>query len=222
MQFKENASVVTAGGQKVGRIDRVVLDPKSKELTHLVVKKGFLFTEDKVVSLDAVDTATEDQVVLKQGQDDPDEFPDFEETHYIPVEDAKHSAKSVSGGLGALAWYYPLPKGAWWSTHMGTYSGYPQPPYVRKTEVHIPDGTVALEEGARVVSSDGEHVGDVERIYADDKTQRVTHILISHGLISKSRKLIPSMWVESVSDDAVWLSVGSLIVEAMPQYAVED
>jgi hypothetical protein len=28
--------------------------------------------------------------------------------------------------------------------------------------------------------------------------------------------------VDSVSDDAVWLSVGKLIVEAMPQYAVED
>jgi uncharacterized protein YrrD len=109
MQFKENASVVTAGGQKVGRIDRVVLDPKSKELTHLVVKKGFLFTEDKVVSLDDVDTATEDQVVLKQGRDDPDEFPDFEETHYVPVEDANSAAKPGSGDLGALAWYYQRP-----------------------------------------------------------------------------------------------------------------
>jgi len=39
MQFKENAEVVTSSGDKVGRIDRVVIDPKSNELTHLVVKK---------------------------------------------------------------------------------------------------------------------------------------------------------------------------------------
>ena len=51
MQFKENARVITAGGQKVGRIDRVVLDPKSKELTHLVVKKGFLFTREPAAVL---------------------------------------------------------------------------------------------------------------------------------------------------------------------------
>jgi len=41
MQFNENAEVFTSTGEKVGRIDRVVIDPKSDELTHLVVKKGF-------------------------------------------------------------------------------------------------------------------------------------------------------------------------------------
>jgi sporulation protein YlmC with PRC-barrel domain len=46
MQFKENAEVFTSTGEKDGRIDRVVIDPNSNELTHLVVKKGFLFTKD--------------------------------------------------------------------------------------------------------------------------------------------------------------------------------
>ncbi|MGD8948287.1 MAG: PRC-barrel domain-containing protein, partial [Desulfobacterales bacterium] len=80
MQFKENSEVVTSVGEKVGRIDRVVIDPNSKEMTHLVVKKGLLFTKDKVVPLDHVETANEGGVVLKEGQKDPDDFPDFEET----------------------------------------------------------------------------------------------------------------------------------------------
>ena len=58
MYFKENAEVVTSEGDKIGQIDRLVMDPRSKELTHLVVKKGFLFTKDKVVPLDCVESAT--------------------------------------------------------------------------------------------------------------------------------------------------------------------
>jgi sporulation protein YlmC with PRC-barrel domain len=34
MQFKENSEVVTSVGEKVGRIDRVVIDPNSKEIRH--------------------------------------------------------------------------------------------------------------------------------------------------------------------------------------------
>jgi uncharacterized protein YrrD len=216
MQFKENAEVITSDGQKVGQIDRMVIDPGSKELTHLVVKKGFLFTKDKVVPLDLVETASEDRIVLKEGPQDPDDFPDFEKTHFIPVEEARTPEKRGSKGLSLLAWYYPLPGGAWWHTRMGAYPGYPKPPYVRRTELNIPDGTVPLEERAKVVSRDGEHVGDIERVYADEEQQRVTHLLVSRGLVSKSRKLIPSMWVENVSEDKVRLSVGERFIEKLP------
>jgi uncharacterized protein YrrD len=216
MQFRENAEVVTSDGQKVGKMDRVVFDPDSNELTHLVVQKGFLFTKDKVVSLDHVESATEEQVVLKEAQLDLDDFPDFEETHYVPVEDTEVSEERGSGTLSRLAWYYPVPGGAWWRMRSLAYPGIPKPPYVRKTEVNIPEGTVALEEGAKVLSSEGEHLGNIERIYADEEEQRVTHLLISKGLISKSRKLIPSMWIRGVSEDEVRLSVGERFVDKLP------
>jgi uncharacterized protein YrrD len=222
MQFKENAEVFTSTGEKVGRIDRVVIDPKSDELTHLVVKKGFLFTTDKVVPIEHVETTTEDRVELKAGPGDPDEFPDFEETHYIQAPASGTFAKRELGGIKPLAWYYPLPRGAWWRTGMGVYPGYPQPPYIRKTELNIPDDTVPLEEGAKVVSTEGDHVGDVERVYAEKEEQRVTHLLISKGLVSKTRKLIPSMWVESVSEDNVRLSISKNFVEELPEYSPQD
>ena len=222
MEFKENTHVFTAGGQNVGKIKRVVVDPKTKEMTHLVVQKGLLFTADKVIALDEVETATEDRVVLKEGREDPDKFPDFEETHYVALNASGKSPNRESKDLGPLAWYYPLPGGAWWSTHMGAYPGYQPPPFVTRTELNIPEGTVPLEEGAKVVSSEGDHVGDVERVYAQEEEQRVTHVLISQGLISKTRKLIPSMWVERVSEDEVRLSISKNFVEDLPEYSPQD
>jgi uncharacterized protein YrrD len=218
LQFKENAEVISSTGEKVGRIDRVVIDPKSDELTHLVVKKGLLFTKDKVVPIDLVDTAVEDQVVLKEGPQAPEDFPDFEETHYVPAPESGTYAEENAGSVRPLAWYYPLPGGPWWRAGIGGYPGYPRPPYLRRTEMNIPDNTVPMEEGAKVVSSDGEHVGDVERIYADEEEQRATHVVISQGLISKTRKLIPTMWVKHVLEDEVRLSINKNFFEDLPVY----
>jgi uncharacterized protein YrrD len=105
---------------------------------------------------------------------------------------------------------------------MGVYPGYPPPPYMRKTELNIPDGTVPLEEGAKVVSREGDHVGDVERIYAEEEAQRVTHVMISKGLVSKTRKLIPTMWVEHVLEDEVRLSISKNFVEGLPEYSPQE
>lgn len=89
---------------------------------------------------------------------------------------------------------------------------------MRTTELNIPDNTVALEEGVKVFSSDREQVGDVERVYSEPEEQRVTHLVISQGLISKEKKLIPTLWVDSVIEDKVWLSVAKDFVENLPEY----
>ena len=82
MQFRENTPVYTADGEEVGTIDRVVIEPESKEVTHVVVRQGWLFTEDKVLSTDLIEQATADQVRLRADSKHLDELPHFEETHY--------------------------------------------------------------------------------------------------------------------------------------------
>jgi len=222
MFFAENAEVRTPEGQKVGRLDRVVVDPDSKKMTHLVVRKGFLFTKDKVVPLDEIESTSEERIVLKAQRDDPDDFPDFEEIHFVPVRDDGTSSYEDRRPASKLAWYYPVPSAAWWRLEMGSYPGFQRPPYVRRTDRNIPEGTIPLEEGAGVISKDGEHVGDVERVFTDQDEQRVTHLLISKGLISKSWKLIPSMWINTVSERQVRLSIDSLFVEHLPEHPSQD
>ena len=72
MQFRKNAHVVTSTGKRVGRIHRVVIDPGSREVTHLVVAKGIVFKEDKVLPVEQVESTAEDTVTLQKGAVDPD------------------------------------------------------------------------------------------------------------------------------------------------------
>ena len=83
MQFKANETVISTDGDKVGEIDRVVIDPKTDAVTHIVIRKGFLFTEDKVVPVDWISTAAGEPIVLDVSKDKIDSLPDFKETHYV-------------------------------------------------------------------------------------------------------------------------------------------
>ena len=66
LELKEGTSVFTASGDEVGKINRVILDPATNKVTHVVVQKGWLFTEDKVVQIDMIGSATEDKVLLQE------------------------------------------------------------------------------------------------------------------------------------------------------------
>jgi uncharacterized protein YrrD len=221
MQFKRGAKVFTSDGEQVGEIDRVVIDPKTDEVTHVVVEKGFLLTVDKVVPISLIGPATEDRVTLRENAGDLEALPDFEERHYVLSDEEKLREASSLGRARPLHWYPPINM-TWWQGggYLGYtgFFGYPVPPYVVETERNIPEGTVALKEGAKVISSDDEHVGDVETVLTDPEENRATHLVISQGLLFKERKLVPTSWVSMVMSDEVHLAVGSRLLERLKEY----
>ena len=77
----------------------------------------------------------------------------------------------------------------------------------------IPDELVALKEGARVISADDDHVGFIEHIFTETETGKVSRFIVSHGIISKTRKSIPIEWVKLITDEDVYLAVGTEKVE---------
>jgi uncharacterized protein YrrD len=212
MQYRKDAEVLTSDGKKAGEVEQVVVDPKSMEVTHLVVRKGFIFRVDKVIPLDMVQSATEERVVLREGVEDTDNFPDFVEVDYVPHRTAGQAP--LVNYATPVTWYYPYPSMAWWG-----FPGYAnQPKYFAKTQVNIPEGTIALAEGAEIRSRDGKDIGHVERLYTEPKENRVTHIVIERGLITKKRKLVPTMWIDNIAEDLVQLCVDSDFIDRLPEY----
>lgn len=220
MQFKKGAEVLDANDEKLGTVNRVVLDPRTREATHILVERGFLFTVDKVLPIDWVQTTSEDRVQLDREIEDPDILTDFRERHYVGIGDAEESDDATS-----IFWYPPLHLN-WWTgpTHYGYTPGlgYPVPPQLVEEERHIPEGTIAVKEGAQVVSRDGEDMGEVERVFLNAEDNRVTHILIASGLISTERKLIPSMWISKFLQNKVHLWMDAEFIDELPDYEEEE
>jgi len=220
MKFKEGANVFTADGQQVGEVARVVLDPHTKEVTHIVVDKGFLFTREKVVPISLIQMATDGRITLREDAGDLQRLPDFVETHYTPVEE-ETAASRGEVQYPPLYWYPPT-RVAWWQH--GGYLGYPanfgysMPEYVKEAERNIPQGTVPLEEGSKIIGKDGEHVGDVEAILTEPESDRVTHLVLAEGLILKEKKLVPTSWISQVEADEVHLEVGANFIDGLREY----
>jgi uncharacterized protein YrrD len=203
MQFKQDAPVISTDGQTMGHLARVVIDPRSNEITHIVVRRGFLFTEDKLVPISLVAAGKEDRVTLRNPAKDLTNLPNFEETHFIPTDQEEVSLYPV-GQAPSLYWYPPV--------------GVPMPLGITETAENIPEGTIALKEGAKVLTPDGEVVGTIEQVLTDPLADRVTHFLISQGMLFPEKKLIPITWVSEVNEDEVYLAVGKRTLEALQHY----
>ena len=220
MQFRQGVSVRMADGKTVGQLDRVVVDPRTKEVNYIVVRKGTFFTTDRVVPLTLVAQADENEVALREDAGNLENLPQFEERHYVASDSGALSAMSAP----SLYAYPPLLGGEitgmtgtlpTWAT-LGGISA--REPVVEQAQRAIPDDNVALRAGARVVAADGETVGSVDEVLTGANADQVSHFVISQGLLFKDRKLIPIGWTQEIGEDQVTLAVDSAFVSRLESY----
>jgi uncharacterized protein YrrD len=90
-----------------------------------------------------------------------------------------------------------------------------------ETERNIPEGTVPLKTGAKVIAADGKKVGQVEGVITESPQDRATDILVARGglLRKKSKKRLPMRWVKEVREEGVYLTVASSEVEELEAIA---
>lgn len=210
MHLVKGAEVYSARGEKLGTLSRIIIEPNTREVTHIVIEKGFLFTTNKLVPMDNVNPQGVKKITLREG--DLDQFQDFEESQFVGLDPADHPAGDIES-----SYWYPLANYAWWRSGMDMVYP-PMPTYTMRTTQNIPEGTVALEEGASVTSADDKQVGDIDELIVDPEDNRVTHFVIREGMLFKERKLIPVLWISSIGEQIVRLSVSSRTLERLPEY----
>lgn len=205
MDFKHNAPIFAADAREVGHLDRVVVNPVTQELSHLVVRQGLLFGEHKLVPIGFVDQATEDQITLRPAAGDLRTLPPFEEPHEVlmeagPARSSMTLRADLAPGLAGM---------------LDDYGASAGQRLVARSEPNIPEGAVAVKTGARVVTADGKHGGALECIAIAPNTRRVTHLQIAKGLLVREARLIPTAWVVILGEDEVHLSVDQQTLEAV-------
>ena len=219
MELKEGTSVFTPGGEEVGRVNRFVLDPVTNEVTHIVVQKGWLLPDDKILPFEMVSSSSDDRLVLNEEIDNYDELPPFEETHFVEVMDNDFPHRRTPADERG---YEYMPAYFWYPAQSNVgFPGFGLVPAalpLGESTQNIPEGTVALREGTDIVSSDGEHVGNVDRLIVDSGSNKATHVVISQGLLFKDRKLVPAQWVKMADEEGIHLAVPARLLERLPAY----
>jgi uncharacterized protein YrrD len=219
MEFKHGVNVFTVEDDKVGSIEQVVVDPRTKEITHVIVRQGVLFTEDKVLPIEMIAAATEERVTLKAEVEDWETIPKFEETHYVRAVAAVGSPVASPGLQVSAAWpLYYLPANEPGKELLPHWNETPNPGYASQTSRNVPEDAVVLEKNATVISADDEHVGDVAEVFSNQETDRITHLVISRGLLFKEERLIPVSWIDKVEEEKIYLAVESSVLDRLHPY----
>ena len=76
MDFRFEMRVDAADSGEVGRLDRVLLDPDSREVTHIVLRTPRL-SEECLISLSEIEGNVEDRLGLRVGESDLDHMPRY-------------------------------------------------------------------------------------------------------------------------------------------------
>ena len=213
MRFVKGAEVFTSTGEKIGVLNRIIIDAKTRDATDLVIERGALFKDEKVIPVGLVDLENDDRIMLRETNLDVDEFPSYETTHYVPLDQMSAPYENIE----TYYWYPPV------NYQIPPSSLLPRamPDYVLQTESSIPEGRVAIAEGAQVISLDEKHVGDVEEIVANNETHNITHLVVGKGFLLKEHKLVPAFWITNVGEDKVFLSVQADLFDKLPDYRSE-
>jgi sporulation protein YlmC with PRC-barrel domain len=219
MQLIENALVNTADGHTIGHITHIVLDPATKKATHIVVRHGTIFPEERVVPLELIQDSTLSGMNLSVGIDELHKLPKFEESCFVAVELPEvNELAALAGIMGGWLYFYPPPDHPIGTHQAMEHSHRVMRRYVESTIQNIPEGEIALKEGAHVTSSDQHRVGHIESVLVDSETGYITHLLISKGVLLKGRKLVPVSWIGGLDENEVHLSVNLALLERLPLY----
>ena len=207
LEITEHAKVFTAHGEYVGKVDRIVIDPITRMVSHIVVHKGVLLPGDKVIPIEGIATATEERVHLARGNH-PDEFPSFIEQHYVRLDEEDQDRDQETTAIKTpFVWYGPY----------GMASSMYESSMRVVTEKNIPERAVALEPGVCVCVVGRAEIGELDEVITTD-SGLATHIVVTMSDPSLDRKAIPMHWVDEIAADEIHLGATQWMIEAIEAY----
>lgn len=204
MKIDIGAKVRTRDGHEIGKVERVVVNPSSKEVDGIVVHRGRVLPRDVVVPLSLVQRAGKDGLQLRIGMDRAEDLPDFVEAHYVKPSDRAITLPYAPGSM-----LFPLvpPYGV---------AGTPFPYEVIEEEREAPPEDVEITEGTEVRTVDGT-IGSVDELLTDPQADRVSAILVRAGRCLTKDTQIPVEFVDEVASDHIKVSLTTDQVEALPE-----
>jgi sporulation protein YlmC with PRC-barrel domain len=198
--------------REVGKLADLVVDPVAKRVTHLVVKHDA--GDSHLVPIELAEpTEQVGGIVLNCSKEELEALPPVQEFAYlrlgeIPTEDAEWDV-GVSEVL-ALPYY----------DSTGLAGGVEAVGDTGIVYDRVPKGEVELRRASRVMSSDGDYIGDVDGFLVEDE-DHITHFVLEHGHLWGRREVtVPIGAVASVKSDVVELSLSKDEIGALPSHRV--
>lgn len=222
VRYDLGAKVVSADGKDVGEVDQLVLDPRTETIRELVIHKGVLVQHDIIIPTSSVreSAGVDDNTLhLTLSAGEISRLPQFEETAYV----APPLGLSSDGGMypgdmlstNGLLWPAPM-----YSPGPTREFGGVSAPDMRSDDRISDASTGTVENPIEQSRPDdvfitsgtdvyvgGDKIGTLDEVEVDEGSDKVTTLVVKHGLFGGEKVRIPAQYIQSASRDAIQLTM---------------
>lgn len=212
MKFKFGADVKNFDGEKIGTVKEVVLDPATQEITHLIIEKGLLFREDRVLPISLIMKSTEEEIKLVDTDQELKDLPEYHDEYFVPIEAGQmHNSDLVLSRNFLISKPRIVPQKQ------------ADVRFIKSEEYqsHLPEESKMVEIGTEVFSLEEETIGRIREVVLDFKTNQITHLVLDRALLQEDQILIPFDWVDTITEGHIKLLVDQQVIENLPPYLEE-
>jgi sporulation protein YlmC with PRC-barrel domain len=189
-------------GHEVGRIERVILDRESDEVTHLVVRHGGpLQARQLLLPLHWVTRSTHEQVETDRSETEIEGLPNFETQHFVSLdhlrEDRWEHPRSKVRPADWIHYLVPLVANAFGDPY--------HTPGVIVTDQMLSASESAIRREMPVESSDAHRIGELLEVLIGEPDRRLSGLMVGRGFVLSHPLRIPADWIDRVESDRIVL-----------------
>lgn len=205
MEIPLNADVFCSDGS-AGHVTRIVLNPLTREATHIVVRESSPFGTERVVPIESIVESVHDRITLRLTRKELGAFQRFMVTEYVALE---HEEPEIAASQGTIFLWPWSPLG---------------PRTIAVSEPGVPPDELSVRRGFEVDATDG-RVGTVDEFLINPKHGTITHLVMRVGHLWGAHDVtIPIAQIASIGADSVQLKLDKHAVTglAQPEAAAAD
>ena len=190
---------------RCGKLHKVVVNPEDNRVTDLVIEKGWLQRQDRILPVSTVKDTTGQDIHLTVDIDELERYPKYRQVEFKAPRPGYKSGPRSSDRMKTV------------QTPYGTVTQENLVPMIKR-RVHegVPSNLEVIERGTPVRTVEGE-IGAVDHVLVDRDEGKITHIIMRQGLLPEYR-IVPIEQVDYISDESVVLSVKEKDTDDLPRY----
>ena len=212
MRLELGKPVRAEGGEVVGELADVIVDPARERVTHLVVKPRHGHLQSHLVPIDLAEPGGDDPsaISLRCSAEEFAALPNVEDFTYLRLGEPLVDDPDWDVGVTTV-----LTVPYFESTGFAEYTGAMEQDLGMLYD-RVPKGEVEIRRSSSVVDANGGYVGEVEELVLDDAA-RITHFVLERGHFWRRRAVtVPIDAVATVESDTVTLALSPKEIGNLP------
>jgi osmotically-inducible protein OsmY len=187
--------------QPCGKLVKLVVDPQTQQVTELIVEKGLLFKEERVLPITTVERVTEQEICLNIHSYELSNYPEY---HQVTVKEPASDGQAYSSATMLGPGFAPVSERV-------------VPMVRRRVHQGIAAGKAVIGPSTEV-ENPRKTLGHVDHVVIDTQTGQMTQLIFRSGTFFPEYVVIGAEQIKDVDEQDVFVTVTDEELAELPRY----